>query len=355
MNYKEKLEQAIEEGKTNTSAALASIEHEHEIREDFMVKNDTINIQSNGGYATLSARFNKEQGIPTEKWFTSHSENQVLSHYGIPRTYLDKLQAFGMHELIETNFSEIAKRRFSDEHVMLRVVEGDVKGWLSPSYKRLDAAPILGAFVEESMKMGMVPIKGFNTASRYQIRFAFPSIITPLGMDNESTIIGASLSTSDYGGAAFKAELFIMRLICLNGMIGDILFCKVHMGSRFSASQDTHFLSKNTHSLDIATMQSATRDLVRSLPPRMESIKGMIETAFAKEPSRAAWDQIKKATNKETNTQILNAYNMETDVTLLPKEKSTWRLANAISLVAQAQGNDDNRIDLENLAMKIVA
>lgn len=349
MNVRERMEKVVEEGRQDVATALESIQREFVIRRDLVVKNDKIAIAFNGAGA-MTIKTPDRDFLATE-----HSEGQAFSHYGVPRAFADKLISWKMTPLLERNFAEIGSTRFGSNGVMLRTVGDQVKGWLSPSFRRIDASPVLGSFVEGAVKAGMVPIRGFNTDYRYQLRFAFPDVIVPRGIDSEATLFGASLTTGDYGGSAFKAELFLMRLICLNGMIGTQVFRHIHVGSRFTSSDDVAILSNETQRLDVRTMSSAVRDMIRALPAQRETIGKRIDDAFEKEPSRAAWDAVRKATDKGTFEEIEKAYNSKADVSLLPEEKSSWRLANAISLIAQGQEKADKRIDLEALAMSAVA
>lgn len=349
MNVRERMEKVVEEGRQDVAVALESIQREFAIRRDLVVKNDKIEIDFDAAGA-MKIKTPDRDFLATE-----HSESQAFAHYGIPRTFADKLISWGMPTLLRDNFARIGATRFGSSGVMLRTVGDSVKGWLSPSFRRIDASPVLESFVEGAVKSGMVPIRGFNTDYRYQLRFAFPEVIVPRGIDSEATIFGASLTTGDYGGSAFKAELFLMRLICLNGMIGTRVFRHIHVGSRFTSSDDVAVLSNETQRLDVRTMSSAVRDMVRALPAQRETIKTRIEAAFEKEPSRAAWDAVRKATDKGTFEEIEKAYSSKADVSLLPDQPGAWRLANAISLIAQGQKKDDKRIDLEALAMSAIA
>jgi hypothetical protein len=349
MTAKERFEEAIQFGRQDMANSLHNIADEFRIRVDQVVKSEKISIKV-GSEGALMVETPERPFTPTD-----YATGQIFSHYGIPRTFGAKLHEWDMDALLEKNFEEIGHGRFAGDGVMLRTVGNNLKGWLSPSYRRIDAAPVLESFVEAAVNQGMVPMRGFNTDTRYQLRFVLPDIMTPLGMENEATVFGASLTTSDYGAGAFKAELFLMRLICLNGMIGQQMFRRVHVGSRFESSDDVSILSDTTHALDVRTMASAVRDLVRVLPARKEAIKSKIEEAFEKEPSRAAWEMVRKATDKGTFEKIKNTYDEQRDVALLPEKPSAWRLANAISLIAQGQDNSDKRIDLEALAMNAVA
>jgi hypothetical protein len=347
-----RMQSLIDEGQHQVPTLLQEIENERINRYDMIVKHSAIEIKRKPYESHISPLFVYTGSEPLD--LTDHSESQMYSHYGIPRQYADKLIEWNMTSLLEQNFQTIGHEHLQNESVMLREINGTIKGWLSPSYKRMDAAPIIGTFVEENIKNGLVPIKAFNTDSRVQLRFAYPDVIIPNGLERESCLIGVTCTTSDYGGSAFKMEMFVLRLVCLNGMIGQMLFRQVHLGSRFTSEDAVHYLSKKTQDLDIRTLESGMKDLIKTLPPMREQIKTKIEQAFTKTPTSATWAEIKKNTDKGTNEAITNAFNTNLDIDLLPPEKSNWRLANAISLIAQQQKNADKRLDLENMAMKYI-
>lgn len=350
-----RLQQMIDDAQAKVPEVMNDIDHEFNARKDLLVPTNRLEIRYHTEEDEMPVGLGMHILGDKDYNFTNFSENQVYTHFGIPKMYGQKLIEWDMAGLLEKNFKEINETKFHNQNVFVRSVHNKVKGWLSPSYKRIDARPVIGTFMEEANKNAMVPVQAYNTDSRMQLRYIFPEIITPGGLEQESFVVGISLSTSDYGGSAFKAEIYMIRLVCLNGMIGQTMFREVHLGSRFGNVGNLTFLSKQTLDLDTGTMISGVKDMTRALPMIKEKVKTTVEEAFVKQPTRSTWEMIKRNTDKKIYEQIEDEYKNNKDVIQLPTMESTWRLANAISFVSQKQDNNDKRIDMENLAMKIIA
>ncbi len=77
--------------------------------------------------------------------------------------------------------------RTQEDGVQIRRVGERIKDWLSPAYKRMDAAPVMEAFLKRSLEMGFVPYRGMNTAEyRYQIAMIQPRIWEPCKVNSLS-------------------------------------------------------------------------------------------------------------------------------------------------------------------------
>jgi hypothetical protein len=346
----DRLQQIITEAERDVPAVLESIDDEFNNRKDMIVPNNKLEVHHVGGRVSVLT-----DASPDPLKLTPFSETQLFNHFGIPRTYADRLVSWDMESLIGENFRQINERHFKGKSVFIREVNGTIKGWLSPSYKRIDAKPIMRQFVDSAQRNGMLPVKAFNTDSRMQLRFISPEIITPAMNERESCIIGISLTTSDYGGSAFRIEVYFIRLVCLNGMIGASLFKQIHLGSRFQDWGQIVNLSKQTLDMDNAAMVSGIHDVIGSLQTIKIRTKESIEKAMLEAPPNSSWLSINKALDKQTAEDIKKIYHNSTDIMELPEEKTTWRLANAISFVAKQQQDQDKKIDMENLAMKLIA
>jgi hypothetical protein len=92
------------------------------------------------------------------------------------------------------------------ERVLVRVVDGEVRGFLSDKYRRLNSAPIIEAFALKAQKFGAVPIVNHDKyrATYYtDIKIGFtlflPCVFEPV--PNEVILIGLSVESSDFGAA----------------------------------------------------------------------------------------------------------------------------------------------------------
>ena len=167
---------------------------------------------------------------------------------------------------------------------------------------------------------------------------------------------GITIHNSDYGDGSYWLRAFMVRLVCLNGMLGEDLLRQVHLGKRLG--EDISF-SQKTHDLDTKALTSATTDLVshilepRQIESRMDKIKQAAEEEIDPKKQLAAITKAARLTKGEA-AQVAEIYNGP-DVEMLPPGNTNWRLSNAISLFAHSPDMDPSRgLELERAAGKMV-
>jgi hypothetical protein len=350
-SVKSKLQEIIDKGKENVEKAVLDIQKEFEILKDLIVRPAALNYKvDNKG---LVIKVVDEEVVPTP-----FAKSQLLTKLKFPAGYMDTLSELGEYDLIQENLHKLTSK-LAVKGLLLRKVGTTVKGVLSPSYRRMDASPIIEAFISQALSFGFVPYEGKNTDYRYSIRFLLPKIFNPTG--NEYVTYGACLSTSDYGASALKLELMILRIVCENGAVGMDVFKHIHIGRRFDEwdGQDSIELSGHTYKLDTQTIASAVKDAMKALPESFHVLNTRISEASNKELSTEQAMSILKTKNlgKEVLAEAKTLYEMPDSVQVLPAGRTAWRLSNVLSLMAQGQKmkSEDQRIDMQGLAMDVLA
>ena len=206
----------------------------------------------------------------------------MLTRAGIPAQFAQKLIDLEENELLSRNLKRLTDR-MEDGGILLRRVGTTIKGWLSPAYKRMDAAPIMEAFIKRNLEKGFVPYRGMNTAYRYQIAMIQPRIWEPV--QGEFVIFGTSLVTGDYGNQSLEIDLLMLRIVCLNLAIGYDMFRRIHLGSRFQMGEGDEIIpiSQKTINLDTDTISSAITDVVDASENHIKLLEHKIQEANEKE------------------------------------------------------------------------
>jgi hypothetical protein len=344
-----KLREIIERGKTSLHKTLEEIQHEFTIREDVAVRPTAIDF--------LVQDHRIQPVIRDEAYdLTDHSRTQMLTRAGIPAQFAQKLMDLEENELLSRNLKRLTDR-MQEDGILLRRVGTTIKGWLSPAYKRMDAAPIMEAFLKRNLEKGFVPYRGMNTDYRYQISMIQPRIWEPV--PGEFVVFGTSLVTGDYGNQSLEIDLLMLRIVCLNLAIGYDMFRKIHLGSRFQMGEGDEIIpiSQKTIKLDTETISSAITDVVDASENHIKLLENKIQEASDKEikdPS-SIYDRLRKrGIRKEIVEQIKTSYDLPQEVEVLPKGNNLWRLSNAISLVAKGVEKTDEKLDLEKEAMNLL-
>lgn len=356
VKVRNKLESIIATGKDNVTKAINDIQTEFEKRKDVIAKPSALTYGVSDDRKNIAIKLN-QNGSSVAFSPTHFATGQLLNKLKIPRGYADTLLELNLDSLLTNSMAQISDKLLQNG-VLFRHVDHILKGVLSPSYRRMDAGPIFEAFIKQAMSMGMVPYNGWNTDYRYSIQFLVPKVYTPA--PGEHVVYGASISTSDYGAQALSLELMSLRVICTNMAIGADVFRHVHIGRRFEVpeNEETIELSGRTYTLDTKTIASATQDAMKMLPAAFETLNTKVEAAANNDLSTGqALAMLKnKNLSKDVMQKVKTLYDLEADITQLPAHKSTWRLSNVISLLAQdpKNGSADARLDMSGVAMEIL-
>jgi hypothetical protein len=363
----QRLQSIIDAGQAKVMAGLEALQREYQIRRDLMAKPLTVDVVPTAPVAKdpnasripdgFALRVNAA-GMPERFLLTEHSRSQFLARAAIPQTFADKLFDLDLFDLFRDNIQRLLPR-VSGDGLLLREVAGTVKGVLSPAYRRMDTSPIVETFVESTLKAGLLPHQGMVTDTRAFVSFVWPDIVEVA--PGEYVIFGVELRSSDYGRGALEITLTIIRLLCLNGMIGTDVLRKVHLGRRFDfgdAASQVIEVSNRTHRLDTATVRSAVGDVVKALPAHRAALQGVIaQTAKADEKEfslASALGSLKRAGVRAAVTeQVKQMYETQMPVEALPQQPGAWRFANVVSLLSQSVKGDAQK-DLEDVALPSV-
>ena len=279
-----------------------------------------------------------------------HAIQQMAQTTDLPLKFIDGLlNASGQwgKELLAHNLDMIFANRFRRRRYLLRSVQGEVRGFLSDRYRRLDSRPIIEAFASEVQRKGALPYNGYVTDTKVAIQAIMPEVYEPV--PGELVAYGLSLENSDFGNGALSVRAYLLRIWCSNLAITQEEMRQVHLGRRLDESM---IYSQRTYDLDAETTVSALRDVIRTqldadaLHTRMESIREANATPL--DPT-AAKETLKKLLLKSETEDVIEAYNSP-DTYNLPAGNTSWRLSNAISWVAGKTEDSERKLELMKVA-----
>lgn len=285
-----------------------------------------------------------------------HARGQMAYRAGVPVRYLDRLVGEGEwgRELAAHTLGTIFGNADADSRFLLRDVGGEVRGFLSDRYRRLDSRPIVDAFARTCQEAGMVPVEGYALDTKIAIKALVPQIFEPA--PNEVTAFGVILENSDFGNGALSLRTFMLRLWCTNYGIMNEDLRQVHLGKRLDDSVEW---SDKTYRLDTEASASAVADLVGELGSgkRIAQICGAIAAAAAQEvdPGRIS-ARLGKRLGKDELRQVKETFELSDDaVEVVPPGKTLWRLSNAVSWVAGQAKDRERSLELQKIAGELVA
>ena len=284
---------------------------------------------------------------------TDFALGQIAGRAGIPHPYLRELAAPDAAPWQHDLAREILGHHHAnagDARVLVRSVRGQLRGWVSDRYRRLDARPLVEALADEALKAGAVPIDGTATETRVALKVILPRILEPI--PGEYLLAGGEWSTSDYGNGVHSFRAYAIRVQCLNGLTRENLLKQVHLGGKLS--EDIEF-SDRTHRLDTAASVSALRDIVRAAfsPAGRDRMLGAVCAAHDRTMNKSQLTTATRALPKLVQKSVLDAFE-PADVINLPEGNTAWRASNAISWIARNTQDPELRLDLERAAGTLV-
>lgn len=343
---REILERKIEAGRTSAQHLLERIEQD--VPDDAIVRADKLDFRSNGG---ISIGFGGQELRPTD-----HALGQLAEKGGIPAPYLRAL-AHGEEQWQRDLGAEILQQSYREgqagSRYLARSVRGELRGFMSDKYRRLDSRPLVEAFALECQKVGAVPVDGTVSETRVALKALVPQVYEPV--PGEVLAFGVEWGNSDYGSGRHTLRAFMLRVWCLNGATLENALAQVHLGGRLS---DDITLSQRTYELDTRASVSALRDVVRGTlaPPKINQYISAIQSAQSKEID---WKTVQRGVGAKLLKSELEAARTafeSQDVYNLPKGNTAWRASNALSWIAN--GKDvapDRKLALERLAGEVVS
>lgn len=283
---------------------------------------------------------------------SAYALGQVAAKAGVPADYMRKLAAGDDWQ--RALAGDILTRHFHNgdaERALVRSVGGQMRGFLSDRFRRLDSRPLVDALAASAQKYGALPIDGVATETRVALKILIPQIAEP--MPGEFMVYGAEWSNSDYGNGTHSLRTFALRVVCLNGMTRENLMRQIHLGGRLD---ENITFSERTYALDTRASVSALSDVVRLAlgPGAVDRMNEVVRASHAKTLSEAQLRAATKNLPKKTQESVVNAFKSE-DVINLPAGQTAWRGSNAVSWIARHTEDAEARLDLERLAGEMTA
>lgn len=181
--------------------------------------------------------------------FTRVSHAQLAAKTDIPAKYYKRMLAQEPRLLAENANTWL--QRNGDRKYLVRTLDGSARALLGNTFRPLDAGDLFWATYEPIKAAGAVITQLDVSDTRFYLRALAPGWQERIehqreegraigghqfggigGFDDDFVIPGIVASTSDVGLGALKVEHFLYRLKCSNGLVGDDVFNRVHIGER---------------------------------------------------------------------------------------------------------------------------
>lgn len=236
---------------------ISKIQRDGNNLNDLLIPSKRIKFSANG---SVYADYNG-----TNNAFTDFSLSQMADKVNIPVKYINSLAGTDWGRQLTAYILNEHVQKGEPQNLLIREVDGNIRGVLSDRYKRMNSLQIFMSFFNAAMSAGAKLFDGLHTDSKNFLEVVHPDLI-PVETPNNGVVnlvMGARIRNSDFGDGALTLNVFILNAICLNGMVGEQLLREIHLGARINGIQQ--YLSFDTISKETEAQAAIIGDTMKSI------------------------------------------------------------------------------------------
>lgn len=303
-------------------------------------------------------KFNQQEYI-----ITNYAHRQLASRLDIPKQYYDRIQS--VKGLREYNVNALLDSKPEDK-LLVRTYQQDGSGvaraFLSDRYKviLLDYSMMMAALLPAIQGYlngngNKILIKtGAITDSKFYLQLRFPNLYAPV-KEGDVVCRMLTLVDSEVGAAAFDVKKSLEILRCSNGMIGESVLRKYHVGRRINGDdEDFRFYADDTMRAEMKSLRLRLRDVMKHALVEEEFMKEVkvLQEADQTPMTGTVKDVVENVTqhygfNKHEGELVL-------DNVIKGGEFTKWGLSNGITALAQQIEDCDRQFELERVGAKVI-
>jgi hypothetical protein len=287
---------------------------------------------------------------------TLQAHRQIGERVGIPAKYYDKMAASSPRLLAE-NVNHWFYN--NPEKRMIRTMDGNVRAFLSDSYRPLDNYELAQSILPILSDMKAEVQSCEVTDNRMYLKCVTPRLTESVDVGDEVQA-GICISNSEIGLGSLKVEPLIYRLICRNGMVvNDLAYRKNHVGRGHNLAginfEVSEYFRTETRIADDKAFFMKIQDIVRAAVDEVNFHKFV--------------DKLRDATKRHITEDVPQVIENVKKTFLLGDGEgggvlkhlieggslTQYGLANAITKFAQGVESYDRSTELERLGATVVA
>lgn len=297
---------------------------------------------------------------------TDNAHEQIAAKLEIPRKYYWRLMS-DHKDMVIDQVNKLFEREPSSR--LFRVLDGNLRAFLSDRYLRLDNAEVLEqtlpAIVRGEVKNELLNCNVGENSMDIKVMFTgdeFAHEITNRTRTGQPRIIrpGFHMSNSETGKGSLSLRGFFYDGYCRNGAVYNYVegfeFRRSHLGGKLIEGAQYEVLSEKSKRLEDATIISQVSDVMKAMAdPRLieqmaNQLKAAANTEQAKSPIAAVDLAVKELPIMESEREsILTTFLQDGDF-------SKWGLASAVTAVANKDETSyDRATELEEIGGKILS
>ncbi len=244
------------------AAQLVSIK---DTSKDFLVPVSEIEAypdERNGGVRiNLDKNVTRHHVGPLNFALNNWSHGQLAEYADVPSAYYRRINAENPSLLAENINHGLSKVKDQTRMIRTSGQIPTVRALVSDKYKRMDSFDMLEAILPMFQEQGLELHEGSVTDRNFYLKVLSPKLKGEVKV-GDPIQYGFSISNSDVGSGSRSISEFFSRLVCTNGMIGQVVSREFHMGKRLS---NEDFFSQNTRDVSDTASYLQMKDTIAGL------------------------------------------------------------------------------------------
>lgn len=345
---------------TTIHELAAELARMQETKKDYVVdtRRMLFNSTDDGRPAGSVLSFDLPGAEPlVEGTVNEYAHGQIGARVGVPKKYYDRMrqEAAG---LLDVNVNHWLQAK--QERRLIRMLDGNVRAFLSDRYRRLDNFDLM----ERAVLPALQEIDGirFHVASltpeRMLLRAILPTVQREVGLAVGDIVqAGFQMKNSEVGASALTVEPFVWKLDCLNGMVSNAAAVRAyHVGRTIDDSEESRiaFASDTIAAADKATFLKARDAITQAvsetvLDEIVEQIRAAAgDTLTVRHPAHAT----------EALAQTFDLNDGERDSVLMSLARGAdftkWGMVNAVTDAAKAADTFARQEEIERIGGQLL-
>jgi hypothetical protein len=286
---------------------------------------------------------------------------QLASKLNIPKAYLDRCAA-ERPRAFKANIEEWLHGR-PGRH-LVRTLDGRARAFLSDRYRILDNFDLLSQAVLPAIKesgthhnMPLIVRQAAITDTRMYLKVTSPRT---QGEIKRGDVVqsGFIVSNSEVGAGAWRAEQFLYRLVCSNGMIGEYSLARYHIGSARESDPAASLYSDDTNRKIDQAIIGQTRDIIAAclnkarLDVAIQRLQGLERVPIDVDPTMAV-DAVGKRISGGAGFLESEKASIIDDL-MRSRDLSAFGLLNSITATAREVPDYDRQVEMERAGGRLL-
>ena len=341
----------MKQGKT-LQALGRELQRQRNNRQDFLADTRSLAMKSGHHDSSLLVSLDGK----THKFGVNEvAHQQIASRLNIPYRYYQKMQ-FEAPDLLDSNVNRWLNQ--NPERRMIRVLDNNVRAFLSDRYRRLDNLELCAAVLPVIQEMKGANIESCEvTPTRMYLKVVNKKLKAEVEV-GDVVQAGFVISNSEVGLGSLRVEPLIFRLVCKNGLIcKDYSQKKYHVGKQINESDYSAYelFSNETLAQDDKAFFMKVQDIVRAAVDEnkflmtVNKLRETTQIPLNREPMKTVELLADKFILSESERNNIFTALVRND------DHTRYGLVNAVTEASKLAKNYDRATELERIGGEILA